>query len=99
MARPRRWLAGALLLLGLTAAGCTDPPFIELPNPIEGQITQIGTDDLVLETGQGKRYTFIIADEEVTIAHLREHLAGKLPVLISWRRDGYALVATRIADA
>ena len=98
MARSRSVVALALIL----GVGCSSPPFIELPNPIAGRITEVKIETFVITTDAGQRYEFINPhDEESPMGqpHMRIHQADRSPVLITWRRDGYQLVATRIEDA
>jgi hypothetical protein len=82
-------------------AACSNPPFIELPNPLPGQITEVGEDTFIVTTSTGGRFEFINAnaqDEAMGQGHMRLHLADRTPVLVSWRRDGYRLVAVRVTD-
>jgi hypothetical protein len=89
-------MAAPLLLV--TAVACrSEAP--EPPNPVEGMVVAIEGDDLTLATSEGDRYTFEIADPSVPVSHLHEHRLQRLPVRITWRREGERLLATRIADA
>lgn len=95
----RAWPRTAWLVLLLVA--CSSPPFIELPNPLAGQITDVDEETFDVTTASGERFFFINAnpdDEGMGQAHMRVHLADRTPVLVTWRRDGYDLVAVKIAD-
>jgi hypothetical protein len=92
------------LVLGLTlaAGACSSPPFIDLPNPIAGMITNpVDAETFVLTTDSGRRLVFRNAnpdDPGMGQVHLRQHVADRYPVVVTWRRDGYDLVATQIED-
>lgn len=94
----RRVAAPALVLLALSpACGPATPP--EPPNPVEGNIVAIEGDRLTLETVEEDQHAFRIGDPGVPVEHLHEHRRQRLPVLITWRREGDTLNATTIADA
>jgi hypothetical protein len=94
-----RW--GLTVWSTVLLVACSNPPFIELPNPLAGQITDVDEDSFVVTTPSGERFEFINAnpeDEGMGQAHMRVHLADRTPVLVTWRRDGYDLVAVKVAD-
>ena len=92
----RQALAGSLLLALLLACGSEVP---DPPNPVKGMVVAIEGGTLTLATAAGHEYVFEIADPTVPVAHLHQHREQRLPVLITWRRQGERLLATRIADA
>ena len=93
----------AVLLLAAVTAGCGSPPFIDLPNPLVGKVTEVsGRDAFVVTTAAGERYQFRNAnpdDAKMGQTHLQQHRFDNVAVSITWRRDGYELVALKIEDA
>ena len=85
-------------LLVASLAGCGPGATVDPPNPVEGIIVAIEGEELTLETDGGDRHVFRIADPSVPVEHLDEHRSERLPVRITWRRDGERLLATTIAD-
>lgn len=97
-----RYLVIALALAG-ALAGCSDPPYIDLPNPIIGSITEVQheTGRFVLTTPSGERFLFRNAnpnDPRTGTGHMFQHSLDGSPVKVTWRRDGYELVAVSIED-
>ena len=88
----------ACSVLFATLAGCGPGATPDPPNPVEGIIVAINSEELTLETGAGDRHVFEIADPSVPVEHLDEHRTQRLPVRITWRREGERLLATTIAD-
>ena len=86
------------VLVATLAAACGPDAAPDPPNPVEGLIVAIEGEELTLETDAGDRYTFENADPSVPVEHLDEHRTERLPVRISWRREGDRLLATTIAD-
>jgi len=76
-------------------------------SPVEGLIIAIDSGGLTdvrsitVRTVSGEDITFRVGilDDPVPPAHLNEHMAGALPVLVSFRVEGGELVAYRIDDA
>ena len=87
-------------LVGCGADPASDPPnpVPDPRNPVEGIIVAIEGEDLTLETDAGDRHVFQISDPSVPVEHLDEHRTERLPVRITWRREGERLLATTIAD-
>lgn len=95
------WRVALLVVLASAAPACSDPPFIDPPNPFLGQITQVLEEKFWVTASTGDRFEFVNAnpeDEGMGQAHMRVHMADRTPVLVTWRRDGYNLVAVKIAD-
>jgi hypothetical protein len=93
-------LTAAIALLLVIVTGCSQPqPPLPASNPVTGQIVSIKGTTLVLDPGGGENLSFEIADQTVTVDHLRVHQRDHLPVKITWRQNGASLVATIIADA
>jgi hypothetical protein len=84
--------------LAAVLVGCS-PEVPDPPNPVVGMIVAIEGGSFTLATAEGDRYRFEIAGPSVPVAHLHEHRVQRLPVRITWRREGDRLLATRIADA
>ncbi len=99
MSLTRGCLLAVLIVLG---GACSSPPFIELENPIAGQITSVGVSTFVLQAPDGRRFEFLMPDPDDPQegrGHLQLHQANRDGVRVTWRRDGFALVAVRIEDA
>ena len=96
----RACILAALIVLG---GACSSPPFIELENPIAGQITSVGVSTFVLQAPDGRRFEFRMRDPndpQEGRSHLQLHQANRDGVRVTWRRDGLEpLVAVRIEDA
>jgi hypothetical protein len=72
----------ALLVAPLSACGSSGQPG-EPANPVDGTIVAIVGNELTLETVEGERHVFTIADPNVSVEHLHEHRIQRLPVRIS----------------
>lgn len=86
----------------LIVGACSSPPFIELPDPLVGIVADVSTDTFTVETSDGQRYAFINAnplDDAMGQTHMNLHRADRTPVQVTWRRDGYELVAVEVTDA
>jgi hypothetical protein len=93
----------AALGLAVTLGGCGHPPYIDLPNPVTGRVSDVSTvtNTFILTTGAGERYLFRNGkpdDPGMGQQHLSQHQFDGVPVIVSWRRDGYDLVAVSIRD-
>ena len=89
-------------LFAILASACSSPPFIELPNPLDGQVVTVGQQTFDVETPDGQRYRFINAnptDDAMGQTHMNLHRSDRTPVRVTWRRDGFDLVAVQITDA
>ena len=83
--------------------GASPPP----SSPVRGVLTGVQTspggdaERVTLEDDDGNAYEFRVEFEAgagFPAAHLEEHRSGRLPVRISFRRDGDDLIAFRIDD-
>ncbi len=105
-----RGVALALLIgIAVTAGACggsTDGGAAE-PESVRGQIVEVvplgllDLDSLTIEDSDGKRWHFEARGARFfsfSPSHLTEHMVQGLPVTVTFRRDGDALVASGIGD-
>lgn len=103
-ARPsRRGLGGWLLASALVGAlACTSGPL----HTARGVVVAVEArsvaraEAFTLRADDGRALTFRVAPEVAwTPGHLREHAALGEPIVVTFKREGDALVAVRLADA
>ncbi|HLI25707.1 MAG TPA: hypothetical protein VKZ60_01465 [Chloroflexota bacterium] len=96
-----RWLLAGMLL---GAAACTGGS----PQTVRGVVVAVEARSLAraeaftLRADDGRELTFRLGpevDRAWTPGHLREHAALGEPVVVTFTREGDALVAVRLADA
>ena len=66
---------------------------------IRGLLTQVSDKMVALTTSEGYTYTFKLGKKiDVTVAHLKEHMAKKEPVSVHFTGTGKAKKAVKITD-
>lgn len=109
MLRHMSRLLPVLLTAVMTLAACPragpdpDNPFELSPRAtqeVTGLITDIDGNRMSLRAEDGTELVFTLEEPPpVSIDHLRDHMVGRLPVIITYRIQGTRLVPVTIGDA